>query len=190
MRKHRVERSFERCRFAPDLRQQQTALHRGQRRERETIWIRIRLQLATLVHRAKAGSNTVLPSGKTVQKIAPCVSGYLGKLDRQRAKGTPAFAVRLPLNLDQEVAPGTQRPHAVEPAKKFFLTREKGVGLMHYYRAYQCRLVLEIMIELRKTDAGGGSNVLCRRLCRPFLKNQPRGGGDDPIARCLPFWGE
>src|SRR5260221_4650139 len=178
---HRVERGRERFGVALDLSEQEAALKRGQRGQRELARIGLRCESAERVHPQETGHDAGLPAFERRREHHPGFGLYLGELGTERADRTAAAPVRVAGVLNHEVTP---LPEAIEAAEVDLLLRADGhVGLALDDCTDQRRLVFEVVVELRTAHVRTVAHFLDRRAGNALLIDQLRRSVDDPPAR-------
>src|SRR4051794_9583350 len=112
-RQHRVENNLERAHTAGDLGHEQTALHPGEKGERQVV--RVAVELTAGVHCRDTRTDARLPSQEARGHRQPRLGVALGDLAAKRPDGTAAPALQPQLVLDHGVTPGAQADQAVQP---------------------------------------------------------------------------
>ena len=105
-----VERGLQRRDRARRLREEQSALDRGQQPDRQPVGIGRIGQFAACPHRAQATSEALLPGVEPGDQPGPGRGPAPGELAGQPAQRAPAGAVGLPVQRDHAVAPSAVRP--------------------------------------------------------------------------------
>ena len=174
-----VEGRFQRGGVATNLREQHAPFHRGQQHGREAVGVGRAAQLAPVVHGLQTLADRRFPLVEPPVEVSSTVREGFGQLTDQRPEWAATCAVPLALGVDDEVTPGAQPLHAVQPAQRC----QQSVDTVGDDRSDQSFLVLKVVVHLRRANAGGFLDVAGTGAGYPVVVHQLRRGGHGPLSR-------
>ncbi|MNW51914.1 hypothetical protein D3C74_294130 [compost metagenome] len=135
------------------------------------------------MHRAQPLADRLLPLQETRGKRRAGCRFHVRKLAGQRTDRATALILSVNLQLNNGVAPGLQRLHAVQMAKQRLLCAQHLLRLEQDDGLHQLSLLFEVVIKLGGADLGFLLYILHARSGNAAFEHQSGGGRDDAAAR-------